>query len=143
MRVIFAVIFFPYRGNLHAAESVFRKFALADMRLDSARQLKSQPAFARTHDAARHGLADFQRRKRIRLRMLERQNNFSASDFYIHHSHFDFLPHRHHFRRMLNFLGPGHIGDVNESLNALRKHHKGAKRRQMRHFSFDLGFRSG
>ncbi len=99
------------------------------MGFDAGGELERQTAFSGTHDAPGHGLSDLQGGERVRLHVFQRQNDFFGIRFHFQHHDFELLALRDHFGGMLDFLAPGHIGDVNEPLDALRKHHKGPKRR--------------
>jgi hypothetical protein len=109
--------------------------------LDVVADIDDDALVHQAHDGARElgadrvGLADAEPRILGRLLEAERDALVVAVDVEDHHVHRVAL--LHDFRRVLDALGPGHVGDVDEAVDARLDLHEGAERGQVADLAVD------
>ncbi len=75
---------------------------------------------------------------RIRLGLLHAQRDFLLVLVDAKHDHFDFVADLDEFRRVINALGPGHFGNVDQTFDAVFQLHEGTVRHNVDDFAGDL-----
>src|SRR5687768_1056605 len=83
----------------------------------------------------RIGLADLE--PRIILRLLQSKRDALVVCVDVENHDVDRIALLHDFRRMLNALGPGHVGDVNQSVDARLDLHESAEAGEVSHLSVE------
>src|SRR6185503_10700333 len=87
--------------------------------------------------ADRIGLTDPQ--PRILGRLLETKRDPLVLGIDVENHDIDRVTFLHHFRRVLNALGPGHVGDVNQSIDARLDLHERTKAREVANLPVETG----
>ena len=75
---------------------------------------------------------------RIRLRLLHAERDFLLVLVDAEHNHIDLITGIDEFGRMIDALGPRHLADMNQSLNAVFQLHEGTVRHHIDHFATNL-----
>src|SRR2546427_128599 len=74
---------------------------------------------------------------RVFLRLLQAEGNSFVLGVHVHDQHLDLVTLLHDFGGMLHPLGPRHVGDVDQAVDAGLDLHERAERREVAHFPLD------
>src|SRR6058998_1221450 len=84
-----------------------------------------------------HGIRLADAKPRIFLRLLQAQRDPLVLGVHVQDQHLDLVALLHDFGRMLHPLGPRHVGDVNQAVDARLDLHERAERGQVAHLPLD------
>src|SRR3989449_3432218 len=84
-----------------------------------------------------HGIRLADAQPRIFLRLLQAQRNALVLGVHVQDQHLDLVALLHDFGGMLHALGPRHVGDVNQAVDARLDLHERAERGQIAHLPLD------